>query len=84
MDELIKGKQEDGQLDECPLTLSEITVLKKVFAKSLSSIHHKRIDYPSSKHLTSAPKQQEQFTSAEARNAEQIELQDMNQESDES
>ena len=84
VDELIKGKQEDGQLDECPLTLSEITVLKKVFAKSLSSIHHKRIDYPSSKHLTSAPKQQEQSTSAEARNAEQIELQDMNQELGES
>jgi putative nucleotidyltransferase with HDIG domain len=83
VDELIKGKQEAGQLDECPLTLSEITVLKGVFANSLSSIHHKRIDYPSSKHLTEAPKQREQSASTEVQNEEQIEIQDMNQEFEE-
>ncbi|MDE0807263.1 MAG: HDIG domain-containing protein [Longimicrobiales bacterium] len=79
VDEIIKGKQEAGQLDGCPLTLSEITILKSVFAKSLASVYHKRIEYPSSKHLTNAPKQPVPPASTENRDRdiEQIELQDI-------
>jgi hypothetical protein len=66
-------------LDGCPLTLSEITILKSVFAKSLASVYHKRIEYPSSKHLTNAPKQPVPPASTENRDRdiEQIELQDI-------
>ncbi len=55
VDGIVEGKREDGQLDEAPLTLREITVLKDTFVKVLSGIYHHRIDYPSTQHLTDAP-----------------------------
>ena len=55
VDGIIEGKQQDGQLDQAPLTLREITVLKDAFVKVLSGIYHHRIDYPTTKHLTDAP-----------------------------
>jgi hypothetical protein len=36
----------DGQLDECELTLKDIYEVKKRFSHVLTSIFHKRIDYP--------------------------------------
>lgn len=36
----------DGQLDECELTLKDIHEVKKRFSRVLTSIFHKRIDYP--------------------------------------
>ena len=55
VDGIIEGKRKDGQLDEAPLTMREITVLKDTFVKVLSGIYHHRIDYPTTKHLTEAP-----------------------------
>jgi len=55
VDGIIEGKRQDGQLDEAPLTLREITILKDTFVKVLSGIYHHRIDYPTTKHLTDAP-----------------------------
>ena len=55
VDGLIGGKQQDGQLDQAPLTMREISVLKDTFVKVLSGIYHHRIDYPTTKHLTDAP-----------------------------
>ncbi len=55
VDGIIDGKQRDGQLDEAPLTMREITILKDTFVKVLSGIYHHRIDYPTTKHLTDAP-----------------------------
>jgi hypothetical protein len=52
---IIESKRQDGQLDDAPLTLREITVLKDTFVKVLSGIYHHRIDYPTTKHLTDAP-----------------------------
>ena len=52
---IIETKQQDGQLDQAPLTMHEITVLKDTFVKVLSGIYHHRIDYPTTKHLTDAP-----------------------------
>jgi putative nucleotidyltransferase with HDIG domain len=36
----------DGQLDECELTLKDISEVKKRFTYILTGIFHKRIDYP--------------------------------------
>ncbi len=55
VDGIVEGKREDGQLDEAPLTLREINVLKDTFVKVLSGIYHHRIDYPTTQHLTDAP-----------------------------
>jgi len=52
---IIESKRQDGQLDEAPLTMREITILKDTFVKVLSGIYHHRIDYPTTKHLTDAP-----------------------------
>jgi putative nucleotidyltransferase with HDIG domain len=55
VDGIIGSKQQDGQLDQAPLTMREITTLKDTFVKVLSGIYHHRIDYPTTKHLTDAP-----------------------------
>jgi hypothetical protein len=36
----------DGQLDECDLTLRQITAIRETIAASLIAIYHARIDYP--------------------------------------
>lgn len=36
----------DGQLDECDLTLRELTTVKESMISSLTAIYHARIDYP--------------------------------------
>ncbi|NOY39438.1 MAG: HDIG domain-containing protein [Nitrospirae bacterium] len=36
----------DGQLDECELTLKDISIIKKKFTYVLTGILHKRIEYP--------------------------------------
>jgi len=46
VDELIKAKIEDGQLDDCPLTMSEIAQIQRSFCDTLRSMLHSRIDYP--------------------------------------
>lgn len=43
---IVDGKIAAGQLDECPLTLREISVTKEVLAKVLSGMYHQRLDYP--------------------------------------
>jgi putative nucleotidyltransferase with HDIG domain len=52
---LVDAKIDAGQLDESPLTLREIRQIKEQFIKVLSGIHHHRIDYPQTRHLTEAP-----------------------------
>lgn len=36
----------DGQLDECDLTLRELTEIREAIISSLTAIYHSRIDYP--------------------------------------
>jgi putative nucleotidyltransferase with HDIG domain len=55
VESLVDAKMQDGQLDESPLTLREIRQIKEQFIKVLSGIHHHRIDYPQTRHLTEAP-----------------------------
>ena len=46
IEDLVRAKIEDGQLDECPLTVQEIATIKRSFANTLRSMLHSRIDYP--------------------------------------
>jgi cyclic-di-AMP phosphodiesterase PgpH len=46
VDDLVRAKINDGQLDDCPLTLSELARVKDSFAGTLRSMLHSRIDYP--------------------------------------
>ncbi len=45
VEDLVRAKIHDGQLDMCPLTLGEIAQIKESFAKTLRSMLHSRIDY---------------------------------------
>jgi len=52
---IVDAKIADGQLDETPLTLAEISAIKEQFVKVLGSTFHHRIDYPTTRHLTESP-----------------------------
>lgn len=44
--EIIKGKLNDGQLDECNLTLKDLDIIANAFVSVLMGIFHERIEYP--------------------------------------
>ncbi len=45
---IVSGKLGDGQFNDCPLTLADISKIKLVCIKSLMHTLHKRIEYPQS------------------------------------
>lgn len=45
---IIQRKFADGQLDECNLTLKDISKVESAFIRILLGIYHQRIDYPKS------------------------------------
>ncbi|MFP5213253.1 MAG: HD family phosphohydrolase, partial [Acidobacteriota bacterium] len=47
---LINNIFTDGQLDECELTLKDLHHIAKRFNQILATVHHRRIEYPSSPH----------------------------------
>lgn len=44
--QIIKEKLNDGQLDECGLTLKDLNTIANAFVKVLLGIFHERIEYP--------------------------------------
>lgn len=45
---IIQRKFSDGQLDQCNLTLKDLSKVEQAFVKILLGIYHQRIDYPRS------------------------------------
>jgi putative nucleotidyltransferase with HDIG domain len=43
---IVEAVISDGQLDECDLTLQEITRIREAMISALTAIYHARIDYP--------------------------------------
>jgi hypothetical protein len=46
VDDVVKRRVEQGELDECPLTLQDITNVKEAFVNVLVGIYHTRVKYP--------------------------------------
>jgi putative nucleotidyltransferase with HDIG domain len=46
IDDLIKKRFEQGELDDCPLTLKDLTKIKSAFLGVLVGVHHTRVRYP--------------------------------------
>ncbi len=46
VDDIVRARINDGQLDDCPLTLREVAIVKDSFSNTLRSMLHSRIDYP--------------------------------------
>jgi len=57
--DVIKNRFMEGELDECDLTLKDLTKIKESFLKILMGIHHHRIKYPDKNQLelVSSPKE---------------------------
>ena len=46
IERLVRGKLEDGQLSECPLSLRDLDDICKAFSGILRGVYHERIEYP--------------------------------------
>jgi putative nucleotidyltransferase with HDIG domain len=46
LEAIFVDRLEDGQLDECPLTLEEIAAIKSSFISTILNMLHSRIEYP--------------------------------------
>jgi membrane-associated HD superfamily phosphohydrolase len=49
IDELIKKRFVEGELDECPLTLKDLTKIKAAFLNVMVGTYHVRVKYPDAK-----------------------------------
>jgi len=47
VDNVVKSKIDDGQLENCPLSFKNIKTIKKTFKRLLQSKYHLRVTYPS-------------------------------------
>ena len=52
IDAIVETKLERGQLEEAPLTLRDLRVVRDQFQKVLVGMYHRRIDYPQTRHIT--------------------------------
>ena len=55
VDRIVDAKISQGQLEDAPLTLREVTRIKEQFTSVLSGMYHHRIDYPATRAVTSTP-----------------------------
>ena len=54
---LVRGKMEDGQLDECTLTFRDIGKICAAYETVLKGVFHERIEYPDLNRDKRAPQQ---------------------------
>jgi hypothetical protein len=47
IDAIVQARIDEGQLDQCPLTLRDLERTKAAFARILIGMYHRRIEYPS-------------------------------------
>jgi len=50
IERLVRGKLEDGQLTESPLSLRDIDEICEAFSDILKGVYHERIEYPNVRH----------------------------------
>jgi putative nucleotidyltransferase with HDIG domain len=48
VERIVEAKMAGGQLEECPLTLRDLLMVKEQLARVLAGMYHHRIDYPAS------------------------------------
>lgn len=73
---LVRGKLEDGQLSDCPLTLRDIDKICAAVTTVLSGVFHERIEYPEMKQthqqrIIHAVQEEKEAAQQEAREAEE-------------
>ncbi|MDL1892363.1 HDIG domain-containing protein [Sphingobacteriales bacterium CHB3] len=58
IDDLFKKRFEEGELDESPLTLKDLTKIKKAFLGVLIGVYHGRVKYPDSEKKSTGEKRE--------------------------
>jgi len=53
---IINSVMADNQFEHCPLTFQELYTITDAFVGVLLGIHHQRIEYPQTAHLSAAPR----------------------------
>ena len=59
IERLVRGKLEDGQLSESPLSLRDIDDICEAFSDILKGVYHERIEYPNIPHYAAAARTNE-------------------------
>ena len=49
VNKIVKGKMNDGQLDECPITVKQLSKIKSSFVFTMLNMLHSRVEYQKSK-----------------------------------
>ena len=57
---LIKDKLDDGQLDESGLAISDLESIRKSFVEVFRGMYHNRVVYPKKEEIDAIKKQQQQ------------------------
>ena len=55
VDRIVDSKISQGQLEDAPLTLREVTLIKEQLTSVLAGMYHHRIDYPATREVAQAP-----------------------------
>jgi putative nucleotidyltransferase with HDIG domain len=63
IEDLVHARIQDDQLDDCPLTLQELAIIKESFSNTLRSMLHSRIDYPKDDERTTSSTGTKRLTS---------------------
>lgn len=58
IDQIVDARIAENQLDQCPLTLRDLEVIRAEFARVLIGMYHRRIEYPSGVHATIKPERE--------------------------
>ena len=68
--DIVMSRFEDGQLDQCELTLSDLTRVKRSFVFTLRSMYHGRVSYPKDENRDKQPAKDGAAEPAEGRSAD--------------
>ena len=49
VDRIIRERLDDGQFDECDITLRDLERIREAFVAQLLGMYHRRIEYPQNK-----------------------------------
>ena len=64
--DILKKKLDDGQFDECPITMQELNLVQESLVKSLNAIYHARIQYEEADREQQPPGENESAPGIEA------------------
>ena len=74
---LVRGKLDDGQLNDAPLTLQDVSKICHAFTTVLKGVFHERIEYPSISPAAAARLAARQPKSEERREESQVEAREL-------